>query len=114
VQHLPLVYNFQGLTDTLTPAWAAVLDALKTEGCLAILALLHGNMALYEAASRHAVTGQQCAPPPTYWAKLAQRMCFTRLQKLHFKLALEVRGGFGGGGWGICCCCCCCCSFDSR
>jgi hypothetical protein len=93
--HLPLVYNFQALTDTLTPAWAAVLQALKEEGCLAILALLHGNKALYEAASRNAVTGQQCVPSPTYWAKLAKRMRFTRLQKLHFKLALEVRGGLG-------------------
>lgn len=91
--HLPLVYNFQGLTDTLTPAWAAVQEALKSEGCLPILALLHGNMALYEAASRHALTGQECAPSPTDWARLAQRMRFTRLQKLHFKLALEVYAG---------------------
>lgn len=94
--HVPLVYNYQGLTDTITPAWAAVLETLQNEGSLALLALLHGNMALYEAASRHAGTGQQCVAPPTLWARLAQRMRFTRLQKLHFKLALEARGG----GWG--------------
>jgi hypothetical protein len=89
----PLAYNYRGLQDTLTPAWAAVLDALQHEGSLALLALLHGNRALYEAASRDAVSGQRCEPPATFWARLAQRMRFTRLQKLHFKLALEVRGG---------------------
>lgn len=87
---LPLVCNYKGLLDTLTPAWAAVFETLQTEGCLASLALLHGNMALVDAASRNAATGEQCLPPPTIWARLAQRMRFSRLQKLHFKLALEV------------------------
>jgi hypothetical protein len=97
---LPLVCNYKGLLDTLTPAWAAVFETLQTEGCLASLALLHGNMALVDAASRNAAsrnaaTGEQCLPPPTIWARLAQRMRFSRLQKLHFKLALEVRDPSG-------------------
>lgn len=72
---------------------------MQAEGCLVFLALLHGNLALFDAASRDASTRRQAQANPTYWAYLAQRMRLTRMQKLHFRLALEVGAGAGGGCW---------------
>jgi hypothetical protein len=40
------------------------------------------------------VTGERAAPSSMHWISAAQRMHFTRSQRLHFKLALRV--GCGG------------------
>jgi len=37
------------------------------------------------------VAGLDTQAPPVHWASVAKRMKFSRQQKLHFKLALQVR-----------------------
>jgi len=87
--HVPVVYSIKGAYCT-TPAWTALIEAMQTGGVPVFLALLHGSRTLFDAASRHAGTGQHCTAPHLHWATLAKRMRFSRQQKQHFKLALQV------------------------
>jgi hypothetical protein len=64
---------------------------MQRDGTLSFLGLLHGQQALFDASSRHAHGGEMANAPASHWLYIARRMRFTRLQKLHFKLALQVR-----------------------
>jgi hypothetical protein len=76
---------------SMHPAWDAAVEAMRREGIMAYLGLLHAPQALFEAARTRADTGEVASAPASHWLYIARRMRFTRLQKLHFKLALQVR-----------------------
>jgi hypothetical protein len=90
--NIPAVYSITSSSMEDTPAWDALVCEMQAQARLLYTALLHGSPALFEAAGRNAITGEQCTAPPVHWIGVAKRMQFTGLQRLHFKLALQVGG----------------------
>jgi flavin-binding protein dodecin len=101
--NIPGVYSLTSSSMEGNPAWDAAVAEMQAQSRVAYIALLHSCPSIFDAASRNCVTGERAAPDTMHWITVAQRMHFTRSQRLHFKLALQVVWGgvgWGGLGWG--------------